>query len=159
MDPHVCVEQVIVAVGGLWSVYYMASLHAPAVREAYLAPLEALVAHNRTPIYVTSTAGGRDYDDGLVRGGINDGVDIAKRRGWRILDRGGVHKVLADRVAANASMAPYLLNDGAHYTGLVYKELNKLLLSMILHGDGSRPWGDASYTPLPTPSVSSSPRP
>ena len=123
---------------------------------------EDLLPPDRTPIFMTVGYGQSHYNDGKVHDKTVDAVEIAKRRQWRILDRGGIVHALEKRivsdwpVAERAAIGELFYNDGVHFTGAVYQEFNRLLLSMIVNKEGGKLEG-VSFSPLPSPSPSTDP--
>ena len=63
-------------------------------RAAFMKELERLVKPGRAPIFGTTTQSSWLYHDGRINGSVVDLVDVAEEREWRILDRGGIAKVL-----------------------------------------------------------------
>jgi hypothetical protein len=82
------VDEVVIATGGLWRMPPLLDESPPAVRDNFYAQFERLLQSRRSPIFQTMTPPG---DTGIE---FPNGLDIVLRRGWRILDRGGVLRSL-----------------------------------------------------------------
>ena len=139
------VDEVIVAVGGLW-------IHHPPfmpVSENYLAPLQRLLKDpHATPIYATVTHDSDWYHDGKINGSFIDGVGVAKALRWRMLDRGGAVRQLRAALSGILHTQPDLnpqelvemvQADQWHFTGLVYQAFNSLLLTVLAETRSARP--------------------
>ena len=64
----------------------------------YFTAFEWLVKPTHTPIFATTLSDMTYYANGYVNGVPVNGVDVAMELGWRILDRGGVARLLHFRV-------------------------------------------------------------